>query len=162
MKHNVLLIDDDLAILKSMTDFLNDEGLFVKAVQSGSEGIALIRQKTIPFSLALVDYHMPQMNGIEVIKEIRQYNKELSILAFSGDDSIQVHNESLDSGAIFFISKETADAKLLGIIHRICKEVERKVKPLVISNPSENFVFLKELGIIGASDKMAEIGRIVS
>lgn len=161
MKHNILLIDDDLAILKSMTDFLNDEGFFVKAVQSGSEGIALIRQKTIPFSLALVDYHMPQMNGIEVIKEIRQYNKELSILAFSGDDSIQVHNESLDSGAIFFVSKETADEKLLGIIHRICKEVERKVKPLVISNPSENFVFLKELGIIGASDKIAEIGRLV-
>lgn len=68
----------------------------------------MVRQKTIPFSLALIDYHMPQMNGIEVIKEIRKYNKELSILAFSGDDSIQVHNESLDSGAIFFISKETA------------------------------------------------------
>lgn len=161
MKHNILLIDDDLAILKSMSDFLSDEGFFVKAVQSGSEGAALVRQKTIPFSLALIDYHMPQMNGIEVIKEIRKYNKELSILAFSGDDSIQVHNESLDSGAIFFISKETADAKLLGILHRICKEVERKIKPLVISNSSENFQLLNELGIVGASQKMAEVGRLV-
>lgn len=101
MKHNILLIDDDLAILKSLTGFLNDEGFYVKTVQSGSEGAALIRQKTIPFSLALVDYHMPLMNGVETIKEIRKYNKEIVILAFSGDDSIQVHNESLDSGAIY-------------------------------------------------------------
>lgn len=161
MKHNILLIDDDAAILTSMTAFLTDEGFFVKAVQSGLEGIALIRQKTIPFSLALVDYHMPEMNGTEVIKEIRKSNKELAILAFSGDDSIKVHNESLDSGAIFFVSKETADAKLLGIIHRVCKEVERKSKPLVISNPSDNFKILSEFGIIGASVSMAEVARLI-
>lgn len=161
MKHNILLIDDEPSILTSMSGFLSDEGFFVKAVGSGSEGVALIRQKTIPVSLALIDYHMPYMNGVEVIKEIRKYNKDLSILAFSGDDSIQVHNESLDSGAIFFVSKETADAKLLGIIHRICKEIERNTKPLQISNPSKNFKMLEELGIIGASDKMAEVGKLI-
>lgn len=161
MKHNILLIDDDPAILKSLTGFLNDEGFFVKAVQNGSEGAALIRQKTIPFSLALVDYHMPLMNGVETIKEIRKHNKEIVILAFSGDDSIQVHNESLDSGAIFFVSKETADAKLLGIIHRVCREVERKIKPLVISTKSENYKFLESLGIVGISVKMIEVGKLI-
>lgn len=159
MKHNILLIDDDPAILSAMTAFLKDEGFFVKAVSNGPEGIALIRQNTIPISLALVDYHMPTMSGTEVIKEIRKLNKELTILAFSGDDSIETHNDSLDSGAIFFVAKDTADAKLLGIIHRVCREVERKTKPLVITSKNENYNFLESLGIIGISDKMAEVGK---
>jgi two-component system nitrogen regulation response regulator NtrX len=161
MKHNILLIDDDPAILKSLSGFLNDEGFYIKAVQSGSEGAALIRQKTIPFSLALIDYHMPHMSGVETIKEIRRHNKEIVILAFSGDDSIEAHNESLDSGAIFFVSKDTADAKLLGIIHRVCREVERKIKPLVVSTKSENFRFLETLGIVGVSDKMFDVGKLI-
>lgn len=49
MKHNILLIDDDLSILKSMSDFLSDEGFFVKAVQSGSEGAAWFDKRRFLF-----------------------------------------------------------------------------------------------------------------
>ena len=40
-----------------MSAFLTDEGFFVRAAASGDEGVALVRQKVIPFSLALVDFH---------------------------------------------------------------------------------------------------------
>jgi DNA-binding NtrC family response regulator len=159
VKHNILLIDDDKAVRESMTAFLTDEGFYTKAVGSGSEGIALIRQQTIPFSLALIDYHMPEINGLEVIKQIRKYNPDLSLLAFSGDDSVAVHNGSLDSGALFFIPKEMADAKLLGVIHRICKEVEKKTKPLSVIDESANSKLIKSIGMIGVSNAMAEVAK---
>ncbi len=161
MKHNILLIDDDPALRETMSGFLSDEGFYVKAVSSGAEGVALIRQQTIPFSLGFIDFHMPDMNGVEVIKQIRNYNSELSLLAFSGDDSIQVHNDTLDSGAIFFVPKETADEKLLGIVHRICKEVERKTKPLILSDESENCKLIQRVGMAGGSKQLAEVAKCI-
>jgi DNA-binding NtrC family response regulator len=161
MKHNILLIDDDPALRESMSGFLSDEGFFVKAVSSGAEGVALIRQKAIPFSMGFIDFHMPDMNGAEVIKQIRTYNSDLSLLAFSGDDSVQVHNDSLDSGAIFFVPKETADEKLLGIVHRICREVERKTKPLIVSDQSENYKLIQSVGMVGGSNQLAEVAKTI-
>ncbi|MCK6599399.1 MAG: response regulator, partial [Bdellovibrionaceae bacterium] len=65
MKHNILLVDDDAVFRKAMGSFLEDEGFFVKSVSSGDEAIAIVRQKLIPFSLALIDYHMPDVKGPE-------------------------------------------------------------------------------------------------
>lgn len=161
MKHHILLIDDEQAVCESMAAFLADEGFGVKAFSNGADAIALVRQKTIPFSLALIDYHMPDMNGVEVIKQIRSYNRDLTILAFSGDDSAVAHNNSLESGALQFVAKDTVDAKLLGIIHRVCKEVEEKVKPLVIYDESANSKVIQSVGMIGCSLGLADVARQV-
>lgn len=161
MKHNILLIDDSPDVLASTKAFLEGEGFFVKAVVDSEEALALIRQQTIPFSLALVDFHMPGRNGAEVIKQIRQYQPSLTVLAFSGDDSIHVHNQTLDSGAIFFVSKDTPDAKFLGIVHRVCQEVEKKTKPLKIIDESSNRKLIEQVGMIGASNHLAEVANII-
>ena len=83
MKHNILIIDDDLGVLKATKAFLESEGFIVKAVSNPDEGIALVRQNMIPFSLALIDFHMPEAKGDEVIRRIRHYNSEITLLAGS-------------------------------------------------------------------------------
>ncbi len=144
-----------------MSAFLEDEGFFVRAVSSGDEGIALIRQKIIPFSLALVDYHMPGVQGPEAIRKFKELDPSLTVLALSGDDSIDAHNKSLDSGAVFFVEKDIGEAKLLGILHRACREVERRVKPVVIATHSENQKLIASVGMIGVSEPMAEIAKLI-
>lgn len=161
MQHNILLVDDDAGFRGSMSAFLEDEGFFVRAVSSGDEGIALIRQKVIPFSLALVDYHMPDVQGPEAIRKLKELDPGLTVLALSGDDSIDAHNKSLDSGAVFFVEKDIGEAKLLGILHRACREVERRVKPVVIATHSENQKLIASVGMIGVSESMAEIAKLI-
>ncbi len=161
MKHNVLLIDDDIAFRETMSTFLSDEGFFVRAVSSGEDGIATVRQHLIPFSLALVDYHMPDLNGPETIRRLREIDSDLMIFAFSGDDSTYAYRQSLDSGAVFFIEKDMSDGKLLGLLHRSCIEIERKIKPVIISNHSENGKLIESIGMIGVSEAMAEVARLV-
>lgn len=161
MQHNILLVDDDAAFRESMSAFLEDEGFFVRAVSSGDDGIALIRQKVIPFSLALVDYHMPEVEGPETIRKIKELNPGLTVLALSGDDSVDAHNNSLDSGAVFFVEKDIGDAKLLGILHRACREVERKVKPVSVSTHSENQKLIASVGMIGVSESMADVAKLI-
>ncbi len=161
MKHNILLIDDDAAIRSSMKAFLEDEGFFVKAVESGDEAVALVRQRVIPFSLALVDYHMPGLKGPGVIAKLREYDSKIHLLGFSGDDGIDPHNESLDSGALMFVAKDIENEKLLGIVHRVCREFEKKNKAVELTSPSENRKLIQSLKIEGASDHLAESCRLV-
>lgn len=71
-----------------MSSFLEDEGFVVRAVSNSDEGIALIRQKIISFSLALVDYHMPDMKGPEAIQKLKEADPTLTVLGLSGDDSV--------------------------------------------------------------------------
>lgn len=161
MQHNILLVDDDAGFRASMSAFLTDEGFFVKAVASGDEGIALVRQKVIPFSIALVDYHMPDLDGPETIRQLKELYSGLTVFAFSGDDSVDAHNISLESGAVFFVEKDIGEAKLLGILHRACREVERKVKPVIISTHSENRKLIESVGMVGVSESMAEVARLI-
>lgn len=79
MKHNILLIDDEHTVRESTKNFLEQEGFFVKAVATGEEGYALIRQKIIPFSLALVDYHLADERGPEIINKIRSFDSNLHL-----------------------------------------------------------------------------------
>ena len=161
MKHNILLIDDSADIRISMKKFLEDEGFFVKAVATGDEGVALVRQGIIPFSLALVDFHMPDMAGDAVTKEIKKYNDNLCVLTLSGDDSADVHTKTLDSGASFVLSKITEDIKLLGVLHRICRDVEKRTKPLTIASGSEHRKLIERVDMVGASSHLAEVANLI-
>lgn len=161
VKHSILLIDDDIAYRRSTAAFLEDEGFFVRAVESGDEGIALIRQQVFPFSLALVDYHMPEMQGPETIQKLRGLDPNFTVIALSGDDSITAHNQSLESGAVFFIDKAIGEAKFLGILHRACREVERRTKPVVIASHNENQKLISSVGMVGVSEAMAEVAKLI-
>tara|TARA_B110001454_G_scaffold218991_1_gene249122 strand:- start:165633 stop:167024 length:1392 start_codon:yes stop_codon:yes gene_type:complete len=161
MKHNILLVDDDAVFRKAMGSFLEDEGFFVKSVSSGDEAIAIVRQKLIPFSLALIDYHMPDVKGPETIKKLKEHNPNLTVLGLSGDDSVDAHNDSLESGAVFFIEKDIGEAKLLSILHRACREVEKRTKPVSISSHSDNQKLIESIGMIGVSEAMAEVARLI-
>ncbi len=161
MKHNILLIDDDKSFRDSMSLFLKAEGFCVRALSNGDEAIALVRQQIILFSVALVDYHMPETSGLETIRGLKDADSKLQIFAFSGDDSVLAHNKSLESGAAFFIEKTISEAKLLGLLHRACKEVELKIKPMKISSHSENQKLIETIGMVGVSESMAQLAKLI-
>ncbi len=159
MKHNILLVDDTEAFRDTMRHFLNEEGFFVKAVATADEALALLRQKTLPFSLALIDFHMPSISGAELIAKIREFNKKLPLIGISGDDSVDAHNISLRSGAMAFISKDIAGMKLLGILHRYCAELEQQQKPFENIPNKERLANLAKLKMVGVSDHLLHLAK---
>lgn len=144
-----------------MVAFLNDEGFSVRAVESGEEAIAIIRQGINQFSLGMIDFHMPGMSGPEVIKEIKAREPNLAILGFSGDDSVEAHNQSLDSGAVFFVEKDIGNAKLLGIIHRLCREVEKRTKPVALFTENANRKLIESVDMVGISNALADTANLI-
>jgi DNA-binding NtrC family response regulator len=161
MKHYILFIDDNDRLRESMQRFFDREGFVGKCVATGAEGIALVRQKIFPFSIALVDYHLGDMNGAQVIARLRELDSDLVAIGFSDDKSDPVHNLALDAGAISFINKDAGDAKLLGILHRHCREYERRKKPLTITTRTANQKLIEILEMAGCSNHMAENAKLV-
>ena len=71
MAKNILIIDDDKIVIKSLQKLLEKKGYNVTVTQSGSD--ALEKVKGHEFHLIVCDVRMPQMDGIETIKQIREY-----------------------------------------------------------------------------------------
>ncbi len=161
MKHSILFIDDNESLRESMSVFFEREGFNSKCAADGEGGIALVRQNVSHFSIALVDYHLPDMNGAQVTARIRELDSDIIILGFSDDKTDPVHNEALAAGALIFVNKDASDAKLLGILHRHCQEYERRNKPLTITTRSANQKLISALGMVGCSNHLAQISRDV-
>jgi CheY-like chemotaxis protein len=70
----ILVIDDEELITKSLLKLLTTEGYNTTVVRSGKEGIEKV--KTVDFDLLICDVRMPDLDGIETIKQIRAYLKE--------------------------------------------------------------------------------------
>ena len=161
MKHVILFIDDNHVLRQSMAKFLEQKGFTPICAATGEDGIALVRQKINNFSIALVDYHLPDMTGAQVTARIRELNPDITILGFSDDRTDPVHNEALDCGAISFVNKDASDAKLLGIINRHCKEFERRTKPLTITGRANNHKLIESIKLTGCSNHLVEVTKLV-
>lgn len=71
MKKRILIIEDEEIITKSLTRFLSKEGFAVEVALGGEEALKKIKEKDI--DLIICDIRMPNMDGIETIKAIRNY-----------------------------------------------------------------------------------------
>jgi CheY-like chemotaxis protein len=77
MNKNILVIDDEEAIRKSFVLAFEDTSFEVTTAESGIQGIELV--KTTSFDLIFLDLKMPELNGVETLKELRGMNKSVPI-----------------------------------------------------------------------------------
>lgn len=94
----VLLIDDTEEILKYLTDILYRHGIKPYTTNSGSEAISLLKQKNVEFDLIIVDWMMPEMNGLTAVNHIRALRRyhEVPILLTTAYDT-----EAIDSAIAY-------------------------------------------------------------
>lgn len=79
---NVLVVDDELVIREVLRDFLEARGLRVASAASGSEALLWL-QRNRP-EVVLLDIFMPDGNGLEVLRELKRTQPDLSVLVISG------------------------------------------------------------------------------
>jgi CheY-like chemotaxis protein len=79
----ILLVEDEAAIRSIMRIFLEDIGCDVIEAQDGREGLE--RYRALPIDAVISDIHMPEMNGLEMIQAIRQYDPAATMIAMSSD-----------------------------------------------------------------------------
>jgi len=102
---NVLLVDDEQAILDLMVDLVTDKSFKATACLSPFAALELVKKDLDFFSAIVTDLKMPGMSGIELIAKVRDLGFDLPIVVVSGhlDQSLTI--EALKLGAFDFISK---------------------------------------------------------
>lgn len=87
---NILLIDDNIGLLKMQVEFLRHAGHEVSTAANGKEGMRLVEKQ--PFDLVVTDLIMPEKEGIEVIMELRRKRPALKIIAISGGGRVSAED----------------------------------------------------------------------
>ncbi len=100
---NILIIDDEQSIRKTLSEILTFEGYKVDEAANGEEGLR--KFSTTVYDLVLCDVKMPKMDGIEFLERSKAVNPDVPIIVISGHGNIETAVEAVKKGAFDFISK---------------------------------------------------------
>ena len=100
---DILIIDDEKAIRKTLSEILSFEGYKLDEAADGEEGLKKFKDKT--FDVVLCDIKMPKIDGIEFLQKAGEVNPDIPIIMISGHGNIETAVEAVKKGAYDFISK---------------------------------------------------------
>jgi len=112
----VLIIDDEKAILDSLSSIMEDEGFQVFKTADVKEGLAIFdREKP---QVVILDVWMPEMDGLQVLKRIKKKDRDAMVIVISGHGTISTAVEAVKIGAYDFLEKPLSIDKVLEVISR--------------------------------------------
>ena len=165
MKPSILIVDDDGVMQETLSDVLKKRGYEVFSVGSGSGALALAKKNVI--DLILLDMRLPDIDGLEVLKKIKEFDTEILVIMMTAFSDVQTAVSAMKSGAYDYINKpfELEELKLLiekGLetkslineVRRLHREQKEKYQNSHIYGVSPQIHYVKELiGMIGKTHK---------
>ena len=133
----ILIVDDDPEVLEITKIFLERTGYFKVATgNSAAEGLLKLEEQT--FEAVISDYEMPDMNGLDFLKEIRGGGNIIPFIIFTGRSREDVVIEAMNSGADYYIQKGSDLKSLFAeLTHKILLAVEKKRSEKALSEANE-------------------------
>jgi len=113
-KDVILIVDDDLDFLESISEVLKENGYRIDTAKTGSE--ALEKTKEEFYALILIDVKLPDMEGIDFLKKIEETDPEMRKIIVTGYPSIENAKDALNFGAHAYLIKPLEIEDLLGTI----------------------------------------------
>jgi two-component system NtrC family response regulator len=158
-KLNILIVEDGRSQREMLRDFLIKEGHRVMEAENGETGIRMVAENQL--DLILLDYKMPGMDGMEVLKEVKRINHEIDVVIITAYGTIETAVEAIKVGAIDYITKPVELDELLILVDRVTER-----RGLI----RENELLKQELGkrgvttekIIYKSPQMVELINMAS
>ena len=115
----ILVIEDDKNTASNIRTMLGAEKAVVDIVDLGQEGALLGTDEH--YDLILLDLTLPDMHGLRVLRELRAANVDTPILVISGDSSVSMRVDCLESGADDYLTKPFHRSELLARVHALSR-----------------------------------------
>ena len=124
----ILIVEDDLAISKTIRSWLEKEKYVVESTASGEEGLDLLKHYN--FDLAILDWQLPDLDGPDIARALQSANKTIPLLMLTSMSSLENKIEGLDAGVYDYIVKpcslEELSARVRALLRRMPEEESRK------------------------------------
>ncbi len=120
---SVLVVDDDPGVRKTVRRILESQGFIVNEAEGGIEGLKWIERKTM--AAILLDLKMPDMNGAEFLKILRQNNSTIPVIVITGYPDSDLMAEATQYGPVTLLAKPVRKAQL---IQAVCTSVNGSIR----------------------------------
>lgn len=155
----ILLVDDERVILEQISDFLEGCGYCVSTAAGGHEALETLSEDST-FSIALLDYKMPGMNGLQLAKEIKANYPHIILLMMTAYGTIETAVSAIKSGIHDYMIKPVGAAQLKEKIEALAGDLHRKPKNNSIEpGASEQNDDKRFDCLVGASEPMQNVFR---
>ncbi|MBV9209674.1 MAG: sigma-54-dependent Fis family transcriptional regulator [Acidobacteria bacterium] len=148
----VLIADDERGARMALEVPLRLGGYNVAAVASGREAIELGQRDH--FDVVLTDVFMPDVGGLDVIREFRRFSPETKVIAMTAQGSLEIALEAISEGAVDFIAKPFAVEQVLAVVERAAGQSQITI--------DESEAHLSGSGLIGHSPQMVRVYKLVA
>jgi two-component system, NtrC family, nitrogen regulation response regulator NtrX len=149
---SILIIDDEKAIRKTLSEILSYEGYKIDDAENGEDGLKKFNEKT--YDVVLCDIKMPKIDGLEFLEKAKASNPDVPVIMISGHGTIETAVEAVKKGAFDYVSKPPDLNRLLITIRNAmdrqtlateAKTLKRKVtRTQQMIGSSEGMVRVKE------------------
>ena len=161
---NILLIEDNDTMREAMSVILKKLDHNICEVSDGMSGIDMLNSKT--FQLVVTDYKMAGMNGIEVLKKVKQKSPDTEVMLITAFGTIELAVDAMKYGAVDFITKPFSQQEFQIKVCSILERVQERQKLRRISE--ENIYLRDELDvqfnygeIVGNSPQMKDVYKTI-
>jgi len=118
----ILIVDDEKKICEILTEILENEGYDVSAAYNATDALKKLDRQT--FALALIDIKLPDIDGLTLLKKVKQQNPSMSAVVISAFGTITSAVEALKGGADDFIEKPLESNRIIKTIRNIKEKME--------------------------------------
>ena len=133
-----LVIDDDRITCEHTTTLLKQMAVDAEYVLSGTSGIERVRQAhslAADFQVVLVDWMMPDMNGVDTVREIRKIvGEEVTIIVMSAYDWSEIEKEAREAGVNSFMGKPMFKENIYEMLLKVTKRPEKSIVQPALSD----------------------------
>jgi len=153
----VMIIDDEPMMRITIRDALVADGYKVATAETGEKGLSLHRQT--PADILITDLKLPDMDGIQVLKEIKTVTPETQVILITAYGSIDSAVTAMKEGASDYLTKPFAIDELRLIIKRILRMRQLEVENLSLRKRVEERYRLE--GLVGKSPPMLKVYDLI-
>jgi CheY-like chemotaxis protein/glycine cleavage system H lipoate-binding protein len=147
---NILVVDDEQVVLDSIQKHLKKDNYTIHTALTAKAGLDLI--DTASINIVLTDLMMPEMDGLEFMKEVKARNEHTPVIMITGYATINTALQAMELGAFDYIAKPFTKSELRAVLQRAAEVVMKsdtvKVKPADKLDEKEEKL-PKELKVIG-------------
>ena len=165
MKPSILIVDDDEVMRETLSDVLKKRGYEVASASSGSGALSAVKKTIV--DLVLLDMKLPDIDGIEVLKKVKEFDTEILVIMMTAYSDVQTAVSAMKSGAYHYINKpfELEELRLLiekGLetkslineVRRLHRQQKGETHNTHIHGVSPQIQYVKELiGMISKTQK---------
>ena len=134
--YKILLVDDDLNCLDAIDQILQRDGYVTLKAEEGRPALKLLSENTV--DLAIIDFNLPDMDGIYILQQIRRTYRNIPTIIMTSEHSREVRIASLEAGAYSFITKPINIPSFRNIVAKAVQSLSTKTIEV-----RREFIFIK-------------------